>query len=557
MTNDHDKVDIQAALQQLKVAFIDKIPAKLSEIKQVWKTLKSAPDNDEVSQSLHRLTHTLAGTAATFNFEELAEISRKIENTLQSFSTTPNAALPVKNIEILLERLNDTATYATSSIAMPKPVDESKSPISIPSYDTVKNNLIYFVDHDEKFTNTIKVQIQTFGYNVQAFSNLALFKEALKHQEPAVVIMDVMFGDSKTVGIDYIAKLNKDRAVPLQTIFITGSNDIITRLSAVRANGLAYFTKPLLMESLVNSLDKLSHKVEEQPYRVLIIDDSATQSKYTALTLQQAGMKTKELNNPLLLLNTLSEFSPDLILMDIYMPKCTGIELSQVIRQMENYVSTPIVFLSSEDDLGKKLGALSFGGDDFLTKPVKSWHLISAVSIRALRARMMRRLAETDGLTGLLNHSKSKDSLKNELARAKREKSPLSFAMLDLDLFKKVNDNYGHPVGDRVLKSIANMFKQRLRKYDVVGRYGGEEFIVILPNTDTNTAKNIINVIRDRFSELVHYSDEGEFCCTFSCGIASFPEFTSEKSISDEADKALYQAKQAGRNQVMCARNDS
>jgi len=558
MTKDPDNVDIQAALQQLKVTFIDKIPAKITEIKQVWQTLKSEPTDDEVSQLLHRLTHTLAGTAATFKLEELAECAREIEHTIQSFSTSPSESLAVTEIESLLESLsNIVKNTSTSPVTSIDQTDPPKASIASSSLDISKNNLVYLVDDDEDFSHTISMQIQTFGYQVRSFLTLALFDEALKQQEPAVVIMDVMFGDSKSAGIDYIAERNNDRAVPLQTIFISGSHDIVTRLNAVRANGFAYFTKPVLMTSLVSAMDKLSFKVEDIPYSVLIVDDSATQSKHAALTLQQAGMKTREVNDPLLLLNTLAEFTPDLILMDVYMPNCTGLELSQVIRQMENYVSTPIVFLSSEDDLGKKLGALSLGGDDFLTKPVKPWHLVSAVSSRAFRARMVRKLAETDGLTGLLNHSKSKECLKNELARAKRENTPLAFAMLDLDFFKNINDTYGHPTGDCVLKSIANLFNQRLRKYDIVGRYGGEEFVIILPNTDLQAAKKLINVIRTRFSKLVHYSEDEDFCCTFSCGIAAFPEFSSEKSISDEADKALYQAKEAGRNQVICARKQS
>lgn len=555
MSNNNNKVDIQAALKQLEIAFVEKTPAKVSEINQAWQALQLAPDSAELLQSLHRLAHTLAGTAATFNLDMVAKYAKKIENILQPLSLTSAVELPVEDIELLLAKLTKAVDSSTKNKEKTlKVIDTSQAVINQQSIGTA-NNIVYLVDDDEDFTHTIQMQIQTFGYQVQAFSSLVAFSDALTHLEPAVVIMDVMFGDSKTSGIDYITKLNNDRARPLQTIFITGSHDILTRLNAVRANGLAYFTKPVIIASLIDALDKMSYKVEEKPYRVLIVDDSKEQSEYAGLTLQQAGMKTQEVNEPLNLLSQLSEFSPDIILMDLYMPNCTGIELSQVIRQMENYVGTPIVFLSSEDDLGKKLGALSLGGDDFLTKPIKPWHLVSAISSRAQRSRLMRRLAETDGLTGLLNHSKSKECLENELSRAERDKTPLSFAMLDLDFFKKVNDNYGHPVGDRVLKSIANMFKQRLRKYDIVGRYGGEEFIIILPNTDVKKAKKIIDVIRASFSKLTHYSEDEEFFCTFSCGVADYPQFNSSIDMTNEADKALYQAKKAGRNQVVCAKN--
>ncbi|XPF92604.1 diguanylate cyclase [Colwellia sp. RE-S-Sl-9] len=550
----NNTIDIQAELEQLKLSFIDKIPAYVTEIKDVWHSLKLSPQNHEQAELLHRLAHTLTGTAATFELESLAIAAREIEQLLRNFSSPPSTKLPVKEIEIVLKKLCDASALVDKNAVSNQPVyvTAEGQPISVIPNDS--NNLIYIIDEDKYFTHTIKLQIQAFGYQVETFNCINLFKHALKHQDPTAVIMDAMFDNTKTAGIDYIAEINSEREIPLQTIFITESNDLKTRLSAVRANGFAYFTKPVLITSLVSALDKISYKVQESPYRVLIVDDSPTQTEYAALTLQQAGMKTREVNDPFLLLDALNEFSPDIILMDIYMPKCTGIELSQVIRQMENYMSTPIMFVSSEDNLGKKLGALSIGGDDFLTKPVKPWHLVSVVSNRALRARLMRRLAETDGLTGLLNHTKSKECLKNELDRAKRDNTPLSFAMLDLDFFKTINDNYGHPAGDRVLKSISNIFKQRLRKYDIVGRYGGEEFIVILPNTDAKTAEAIINTLRTRFSELTHYSKDKEFQCTFSGGIAAFPDFDSEKSISNAADQALYQAKQIGRNQVVIAK---
>jgi diguanylate cyclase (GGDEF)-like protein len=239
------------------------------------------------------------------------------------------------------------------------------------------------------------------------------------------------------------------------------------------------------------------------------------------------------------------------------MPDCNGFELSQVIRQIDSYVNIPIVFLSDEKDLGRKLDALSIGGDDFLSKPVEAWHLVSSVTSRVLRGRTLRKNADTDGLTGLLNHSKSKERLEVEIARAKRENTTLSFAMLDIDHFKHVNDTYGHPAGDRVLKSLANLIKQRLRGYDSIGRYGGEEFVVILPNTDIESAYIIMDELRIAFSQINHYNESGNFSCQFSCGITYFPDFECGINLTLEADKALYKAKESGRNKVVCRTNSA
>ena len=147
MANDPDNEDIQAALNQLKVTFINKIPAKITEIKKAWQGLKSTPENDDDFQLLHRLTHTLAGTAATFKLEELAECAREIENTIQSFSSSSNSSLAISEIETLLESLNNTAEYTvTSPITAIEQIDAPKASIATSSFDITKNNLVYLVD---------------------------------------------------------------------------------------------------------------------------------------------------------------------------------------------------------------------------------------------------------------------------------------------------------------------------------------------------------------------------------------------------------------------------
>jgi diguanylate cyclase (GGDEF)-like protein len=232
----------------------------------------------------------------------------------------------------------------------------------------------------------------------------------------------------------------------------------------------------------------------------------------------------------------------------MYMPNCQGTELAKVIRHNDRYVSVPIVYLSAEDDLDKQLDAMSECGDDFLTKPIKPRHLIATVRQRAARARNLHARMVRDSLTGLYNHTHILQLLEDARTRALRSQQPLSFAMLDIDFFKKVNDTYGHPMGDRVIKSLAMFLKQRLRKTDAIGRYGGEEFALILPNTDAATAQHVIEGIRQRFAEIIHPAHPQDLSCTFSCGIAELSAGADGKTLSKNADQALYSAKHAGRN---------
>ncbi len=177
------------------------------------------------------------------------------------------------------------------------------------------------------------------------------------------------------------------------------------------------------------------------------------------------------------------------------------------------------------------------------------------MAIRAERMRIIRSFMERDSLTGLFNHTKAKKELDISVSRSERSSGELCFAMVDIDKFKSVNDTYGHPVGDRVIIALSRLLQQRLRKTDIIGRYGGEEFAVVLPDTDAASAFRVLNDIREIFSGIRYQVDNGDFAATFSCGIASIKDYRGSAEIGNAADRALYEAKNSGRNRVIIAGN--
>jgi diguanylate cyclase (GGDEF)-like protein len=351
--------------------------------------------------------------------------------------------------------------------------------------------------------------------------------------------------------INKITTLRQNQETTSALICISESADLKTRLQSVRLGASAFFQKPFDMLLLVKMLSEEEVVESTASYRILIVDDTAALAEYYALVLTQAGMITHVITNPMTLMEAMTDFQPDLLLMDVYMPTCSGLELATVLRQEPLYTRLPIIFLSTENDKLKQLSVMSAGGDDFLTKPILPQHLVAAVRSRAKRAGILSSLIVRDSLTQQLNHATLLESLKVELTRALHHKKPLSLIMLDIDNFKQINDENGHLIGDYVLRKLSEFLFSHLRRIDVVGRYGGDEFALILLGADRVASKNICEKICESFSHLQFKSRNFEFRVTLSAGIASYPVISTVKEMVAAADKALYKAKNSGRNRVV------
>lgn len=552
---------LQNALKQLNIlrsTYQQQLPERVEQVEAVWNQLvqcqqtmgTSAPKPFTLVLNLNHLTHRLAGSSASFGFAAIGETARMLELLFkaieeeQRFPTTEQQA----QIQVLLSQLKQATRYPTSLIQNYETDSQVLDPI-FPEMES-SDRTIFLVEDDPHLSKDLALQISCFGYTVKTFDRFSELEEAVQESPPSAIIMDVVFPEDNLAGPKNMTLIQQSRNQPLPVLFISARNDLTARLQAVRAGGKAYFPKPIKIGELIDALDTLTAQQVTEPYRVLIIEDDAPLAAYYSITLNQAGMTTTVVTDPLQVMAPLVEFRPDLILVDMYMPGCDGLELAAVIRQQPAYVGIPIIFLSRETDFNKQLRAIALGGDDFLTKPIQPHHLIASVIPRVQRSRLLRSFMVCDSLTGLLNHTAIKERLNTEVKRAARQKTTLAFAMIDIDNFKAVNDTYGHLTGDRVLKSLSRLLQQRLRKTDIKGRYGGEEFAIILPDTKGTAAVKILDEIRAGFAQVRQQAEGAEFSVTFSCGIAVFPNISDSTQLNEAADKALYQAKRQGRNQV-------
>jgi diguanylate cyclase (GGDEF)-like protein len=558
-------------IAKLRARFIEQLPGRIDEATLLFERLQAEPANQDIAAELHRSLHNIKGTGRSFGFLELGFAAALGEDIAAQFLAIPTNPAPDDWRQLITQSLADmtavmqterakfAANAALAAIEHPEDpaftlpqssTDLSAESAAEPPRDT-GGRLIYICDDEVLTLDQLANQLICFGYEPVTFTEPEALHQAVLVRPPDAVIMDINFPQGRSAGTEILTTLRRETGRNMAAVFLSARNDFDARLAAVQAGGEAYFHKPARVMELIAAIDALTRKHEFEPYRILIIDDEPEVASYHSIILQEAGMITFQINEPDGLLEVLKEFRPDLVLMDMYMPACSGEHLAKLIRQVPDYVGLPIVFLSSETNQEKQFTAMRIGAEGFLTKPVVPNDLVAAVAIRAERMRTLRSLMARDSLTGLYNHTTTTQLLENGIATARRNKSSLSFVMIDIDRFKSVNDTHGHPAGDQVLLALARVLRKRLRNSDIIGRYGGEEFAIILPDIKIDQAARLINELRQDFSQVIFHSANGDFSCTFSAGIAAYPMHQRLELLREAADKALYEAKRSGRNRVV------
>jgi len=300
--------------------------------------------------------------------------------------------------------------------------------------------------------------------------------------------------------------------------------------------------------------------------KILVADDDAMSRRLLQKTLERAGYEVVAVENGRLAEEELCRADgPRMALLDWEMPEVDGLGVCRAVRAHRDKTYVYMVLLTSKETSDDKVEGLRSGADDYLTKPfhpeelkarLRTGQRILHLEDRLVEAREeMRFKATHDALTGLWNRGVITDLLNRELARAQREHKSTALLLCDIDHFKNINDTYGHPVGDEVLREVARRLLASVRSYDFVGRYGGEEFLIVLNNCDPASALGRAEQVRAAIANREVITDRGPIALTMSVGLlrtTDFGELRAEIHLA-EVDAALYAAKTAGRNCVRVA----
>lgn len=291
---------------------------------------------------------------------------------------------------------------------------------------------------------------------------------------------------------------------------------------------------------------------------ILIVDDVAENLQLLTRLLHDAGYKVRPASSGALALKSAISMIPDLIMLDITMPEMDGFEVCRQLKKNPDLVEIPVIFISALNETVDKVTAFNCGGVDFVSKPFDTQEVLARVNVHVtLRKTLLElekknleldTLAKTDYLTGVLNRREVVAELHRNMSLAKRHNHPFSIILIDIDYFKQVNDTFGHQIGDEVLKNTTEAINSSVRESDVLGRFGGEEFIILAPYSDIAGTALLAERVRKAVEQL-SWNEEG-LHVTISLGVAELEMNDTADTLIKRADQLLYCAKDKGRNRV-------
>jgi diguanylate cyclase (GGDEF)-like protein len=538
--------DWDKTLQDLRERFLEGSTARLDRIETGLRRLESNPYDVEALADLRLAFHGFSGLGGSFGFPKVTILGIEGEHLCEEFSKRWRTSGPdaLAGLGALLDRLR--AELLTRAGTPPTAAD-SAAPRR-------REGLV--VEADAELREVLARVVERSGLAVRTTETRAQALESLALHPPEAVLVDAELPDGSGYGlVESIRGLPRGERIAV--FLIAGLANVLDRVESIHCGADGLFEKPLDSELLGRRLQQRLERAGADAPRVLSVEDDPDQARLLRSVLESAGYEVSVVTSAPEFEEALSAFRPDLVLMDILLPgNVSGYDLARCLRQDERYATLPVLFVTTEQHMNVRIEALKAGGDDHLIKPISPGLLLSTVAVRIERARFLKDLVERDGLTRLLTHTAFFERVRAALARRRRRPnaSSAALALIDLDHFKKVNDKWGHPVGDRVLMSMSGLLRSRLRQSDTIGRLGGEEFGALIEDLSAKDAVQLIERLLADFIAIEHRgSGDARFHVSFSAGIAMSGSAEDLPGWLEAADQALYEAKHAGRSRVVAS----
>lgn len=534
-----DSSALAAEFAALRSEFTAKLPGKLQELEAAVRLAKYDRESIEIARGL---AHRLRGSSGSYGHPDLGEAAGHVEDLLSEALANP-ALVGTGRWELIDGAMRDMRRCLDRG----PEVDEWGV---TPSAATQK--VILVVDDDPDFLQFAQTVGKKLMLNVATARSASEAVRQARSTPLLGAVLDVHL-DSQTSFALARQIRDTDANAEIPIAFASVDNCIETRVAAIEAGGTRFFEKPMSAENFAELAQQFVTLSEANKGKVLIVDDDPDILEHYSIQLRAAAIGVETLDSAVGITEKLDQIVPDVLLLDINLPGISGLDVCRALRMSERFEAIPILIITAQTDDHTRLSAFRAGACDVVTKPVIPEEFMARVGVQLERVRFQRDRADKDPLSGLLTRRALVTNFERAQAAATRAGSPLSIILLDLDRFKAINDTFGHSAGDQVIAGFGNLLRRRFRVEDIRGRWGGEEFLVVIPGQDGMFAERAARTILREFSELCFESEDGrKFSATFTAGVAAGPEDgSSMAALVRRADERLYAGKQQGRNQVV------
>ena len=509
---------------------------RIATLEQAIATLEQGKLTQELGQQARATAHLLIGSLASFGFTEASKICRQIEQIFRA-GVEPRLAEARHLAQLVVALRQKLELQALAREPHEQIATAGQQP------------RLLIIDNDIQLGEQLISEATIWG--IQALvTDLTEARRAIAQNCPDVVLLDLCDNCAES-GLNLLAELTTNNK-HLPVLVFAAQEDFANRIKVARLGGQIFLPKPVVPASVLAAVTQVLKQSEIVEAKILIVDDDPQMLDILRTILEPWGFKLALVDNPQHFWETLEQYNPDLLILDVEMPELSGIDLCQVVRNDPHWCNLPVLFLSVHTDAQTVNQVFTAGADDYVNKPILGPELIARVLNRLERTQILQKLAETDILTGVANRRKAIGELNRLLRLALRQSQPLCFVILDLDRFKLVNDQHGHEAGDRVLSRFGALLKQTFRSEDVVARWGGEEFVVgLYAATRQQTMARLTELLEIMHQQSFTGASDEKFRVSFSGGIAQYPEDGADlQTLYRSADAALYVAKAGGRGQV-------
>ncbi|MET0103267.1 MAG: response regulator [Sedimenticola sp.] len=485
---------------ELKEAFIEHLPERISSIEKTWNELSEQGWNQDLFQQFFMRVQNMAGSCGKFGLIELNESIFALETFLSSFVGS-SASLSDEHKQRGRELID------AAKVAMER--DRVLAPGSAGQRG---GKLAFYVRLSDALAPGLEVSLQENGFTLLTFIRPDDLEGEIQKRLPDIIILDAHFLP-QLEGLGRELKLQQERQsrkVPI--LCLSQTKDLKQRLHAMRIGVTAYVVAPFATRELLGRVLELTSPPEDH-HRILIVEDDPTQAQFAASILNKGGMKTMAVTEPLKVPEALDQFRPDLVLMDLYMPDANGIELTTIIREHPDFFAVPIVFLSGEQDPDKKLNALSFGGDDFLSKPIRPKHLISTITNRVQRARALSPKADEstirDSVSGLHNSRYFFEELEKMSIASAGDRPGGGVLLVEIASIDKRRALEEGKKLDALLVQLGHLMAAHTESQDIACRLSTNSFAIIAVRPHIKNLQELATGIYDAI-ETTPFTVEGE-----------------------------------------------